>query len=169
MRPNRSDTEGRVRGAASNGPSGPGCVDKGVTVMLRSVLVTIAAVCLGGMARDASAAAETAATAPRLSAAQIVEKNVAARGGLAAWRAVHTMIWKGKLGAGATTYEVVIHGKLQTKQRDEPDLPFSLEFKRPQMTRLEIQFNGQTAVQVFRLPVASPSLLPLPLEPTDFA
>jgi hypothetical protein len=117
--------------------------------MLRSVLVTVASVCVGGMAQGAWAAAEAAAAAPRLSAVQIVEKNVAARGGLTAWRAVHTMTWKGRLGAGASTYEVVTHGKLQTKQRDEPDLPFSLEFKRPQMTRLEIQFNGQTAVQVF--------------------
>jgi outer membrane lipoprotein-sorting protein len=117
--------------------------------MLKNVLVTTATVCLGVMAQGALAAADAAAAAPRLSAAQIVEKNVAARGGLAAWRGLRTMIWKGRLGAGATTYEVVAHGKLQTKQRDEPELPFTLEFKRPQMMRLEIQFNGQTAVQVF--------------------
>ena len=117
--------------------------------MLKNVLVTTATVCLGVMAQGALAAADAAAAAPRLSAAQIVEKNVTARGGLAAWRGLRTMIWKGRLGAGATTYEVVAHGKLQTKQRDEPELPFTLEFKRPLKTRLEIQFNRQTAVQVF--------------------
>ena len=53
------------------------------------------------------------------------------------------------MGAGATSYEIVSHGKLEAKQRDEAQLPFTLEFKRPLKTRLEIQFSGQTAVQVF--------------------
>ena len=38
---------------------------------------------------------------PKLTATQIVDKNVAARGGLQAWRAVQTMTWKGKMDAGA--------------------------------------------------------------------
>jgi hypothetical protein len=117
--------------------------------MLKMALVTSGALCAATLAADISAANTTPAAAAGLSAAQIVEKNVAARGGLTAWRGVQTMVWKGKMGAGATTYEVVSRGKLQTKQRDEALLPFTLEFKRPQKTRLEIQFNGQTAVQVF--------------------
>src|SRR5437660_8854887 len=36
----------------------------------------------------------------KLSAAAIVDKNVAARGGLQAWRGVQTMTLSGKLGAG---------------------------------------------------------------------
>jgi len=36
----------------------------------------------------------------QLSAAQIVERNVAARGGLQAWRAVQTMSYSGKMDAG---------------------------------------------------------------------
>src|SRR2546429_9123009 len=36
----------------------------------------------------------------KLSAAAIVDKNVAARGGLQAWRAVQTMSMQGRLGAG---------------------------------------------------------------------
>jgi hypothetical protein len=99
--------------------------------------------------QGAFAATDPATVPPGLSAAQIVEKNVAARGGLAAWHGLQSMVWKGKMGAGATTYEVVERGKLQTKQRDETLLPFTMEFKRPLKTRLEIQFNGQTAVQVF--------------------
>jgi len=124
--------------------------------MLKTAFVTTTALCLAGLVQGAVAAnpqtppqASSPAAAARLSAAQIVEKNVAARGGLAAWHGVQTMVWKGRMGAGATTYEVVSRGKLQTKQRDEALLPFTLEFKRPQKTRLEIQFNGQTAVQVF--------------------
>ena len=38
---------------------------------------------------------------PNLTAQQIVEKHVAARGGLQAWRAVQTMSWSGKMDAGA--------------------------------------------------------------------
>ena len=35
---------------------------------------------------------------PKLSAAEIVERNVAARGGFEAWRAVHTLSYSGHLG-----------------------------------------------------------------------
>src|SRR5882762_3881577 len=47
----------------------------------------------------AAAGGETSSQT-KLSAAAIVEKNVAARGGLQAWRAVQTMSMQGKLGAG---------------------------------------------------------------------
>ncbi len=90
------------------------------------------------------------ASLPAMSATQVVEKNVAARGGLAAWQAVQTMSWKGKMGAGATTYAVITEkGKLEQKEREETLLPFRFEFKRPLKSRLELDFNGQTAVQVF--------------------
>jgi hypothetical protein len=36
----------------------------------------------------------------KLSAAEVVEKNVAARGGLLAWRAVQTLLYAGHLSAG---------------------------------------------------------------------
>jgi hypothetical protein len=128
--------------------------------MLKTELTAITSLLLLAVAQGAMAADPQAVTpatpqasapvaAPRLSAAQIVEKNVAAHGGLTAWRAVEGMIWKGKIGAGATTYPVVTKGRLEIKRREETLLPFVLEIKRPLKTRLEIQFNGQTAVQVF--------------------
>ena len=87
---------------------------------------------------------------PSLTAAQIVERNVAARGGLAAWQAARTMVWRGSMGAGGSTYAVVTpKGKLEQKEREEIQLPFRLEFKRPLKSRLELDFNGQTAVQVY--------------------
>jgi hypothetical protein len=111
-----------------------------------SVLV-LAAVLLPVLAQ---AQAPAPVKLPSLSAAQIVDKNVAARGGLQAWRGVQSMTWKGTMGAGATTYsEVTKGGKLETKTRPEAMLPFKLDYKRPLKTRLELQFNGQTAVQVF--------------------
>lgn len=89
-------------------------------------------------------------TLPALAASQVVEKNVAARGGLSAWHAVQALTLTGKMGAGASTYSVVTPAhKLQTKTREEAQLPFVLQYKRPMKMRLELQFNGQTAVQVF--------------------
>jgi outer membrane lipoprotein-sorting protein len=74
-------------------------------------------------------------TAPvDLTAAQIVERNISARGGLQAWRTVKTMSMSGKLDAGG---------------KQKVQLPFLLEMERNRKTRLELQFNGQTAVQVY--------------------
>lgn len=71
---------------------------------------------------------------PRLTAAQIIDKNVAARGGLKAWRAVNTLTLSGQMEAG---------GKKNT------DLPFVMKMERPRMSRLEIRFLDQTALQVY--------------------
>jgi outer membrane lipoprotein-sorting protein len=86
------------------------------------------------LAIQVAVAADVADTPATLTAAQIVDKNVAARGGLQAWRAVHTLSMSGKLEAGGT---------------QNTELPFALEMKRPRKTRMELQFNGQTAVQVY--------------------
>jgi outer membrane lipoprotein-sorting protein len=87
---------------------------------------------------------------PALTAAQIVDRNVAARGGLAAWQAAKAISWKGTMGAGGRTYMTVTDkAKLEQKEREEMQLPFRFEFKRPLKSRLELDFNGQTAVQVF--------------------
>src|SRR5258708_33384004 len=60
------------------------------------------------------------------------------------------MTRKGKLGVGTCSYATVVFaGKLQTRTREEAQLPFTLEFKRPLKTRLELEVNGQTAVQVY--------------------
>jgi len=100
--------------------------------MLRKMILPII---LLSFAVPSTVVADTA-TPPveKLSAAQIVEKNVAARGGLQAWRSVKTMAMSGKLDAG---------GKRNVQ------LPFVLEMERTRKTRLELQFNGQTAVQVY--------------------
>jgi hypothetical protein len=69
-----------------------------------------------------------------LSVDQIVERNVAARGGLGAWRAVKTMTIAGELDAGG---------------KPNHALPFVLKEKRPRKNRLEIVFKDQTSVQVY--------------------
>lgn len=81
-----------------------------------------------------SLAASAAVGTGGLTATQIVDRNVAARGGLAAWRAVGTLTLSGRLEAG---------GKSNT------ELPFVMRMKRPHMSRLEIRFGDETAVQVY--------------------
>ena len=93
-------------------------------------------------AEPASKAAR-AAKAPRakkiappaaLPVARIADRNIAARGGLAAWRAVNSLTMSGEMDAG---------GKQDVR------LPFVMSMKRPQKSRLEIKFQEQTAVQVW--------------------
>lgn len=94
----------------------------------------------------------------KLSAQEIVDKNAAARGGLPAWRAVQTMSLSGKMPAGGNRRASAPiptpdtgRGKLSTPQRpaEEVELPFVMDLKRPNKVRIEIVFNGQTAVQVY--------------------
>ncbi len=76
-----------------------------------------------------------AATAPAgLGAAQIVDKDIQAKGGLQAWRAVQTMSLSGKMDAG---------GKQNTQ------LPVLLELKRPHKSRVEIEFQNDKAIQLY--------------------
>ena len=103
-------------------------------------------------------AVDTQSAPAGLSAAQIVDKNVAARGGLQAWRAVQTLSLEGKMGAGgnqrATLHVPMANSKevantLPRRPAEEAQLPFVLEMKRPRKVRVELQFKGQTAVQVY--------------------
>lgn len=102
------------------------------------------------------AAGELAPAPPALSADEIVHRNVNARGGLQAWRAVQTLEMKGKMQAGGNNRPVLpVPGALTGKQLvpsrppEQAELPFTLELKRPLKTRLEIQFAGKTALQVY--------------------
>ena len=94
-----------------------------------------------------------------LSAAQIVDKNVAARGGLQAWRQVQTLSLEGKMGAGGnqraalpvpmSSQKEMKEIDLQQRPAEEVQLPFLMELKRPRKMRLELQVKDQTAVQVY--------------------
>lgn len=96
-------------------------------------VVTLLASAPAVLAGSSAASAQTAGAA-HMSAAQIVERNVAARGGLQAWRAVNTMTMSGQLEAGGTK---------------NTRLPFTMTLKRPHKSRIEVRFNDQTAFQVY--------------------
>jgi hypothetical protein len=110
----------------------------------------------------ATAAKAAPATAAKLTATQIVEKNVAARGGLQAWRGVQSLKETGKMAAGGNdraAQSVDIPGAHRPgksmplpsnpRLKEEAQLPFTLELERPRKVRLEIEFAGKTAVQVY--------------------
>jgi outer membrane lipoprotein-sorting protein len=92
------------------------------------------------MAADLAPAAKAAPPAkklpppPALPVATIVEQNVAARGGLGAWRAVTSLKMSGELDAGGT---------------QDSRLPFVMSMKRARKSRMELKFKDQTAVQVW--------------------
>jgi protein SCO1/2 len=112
-----------------------------------------------------------AACHPKERAAQrIASQNAAARGGLKAWRAVHSLWMSGQLEAGVPRDPVKLAAAAVRSPRvrradlaraiasdagtggtveKRTQLPFVMEVARPRRSRLEIKFNGETAVQVF--------------------
>ena len=114
------------------------------------------------------AAADAGSSPPKLSATQIVDRNIAARGGLQAWHAEQTMSWTGKMDAGVgdsvARSQMFVRDQwahrtkgpksLTAPQESSPppaqvQVPFVLDMKRPAKQRVEIQFAGKTAVQVY--------------------
>lgn len=114
-------------------------------------------------------AATDAPQLPALTAAQIVDKHVAARGGEAAWKAVQSIKLSGTIDAGRGDEEAramslvnagrkvggkgsnaqVAAANATTAPAKEIELPFTLLLKRPDLMRMEVEFNGKTAVQVY--------------------
>lgn len=85
-----------------------------------------------GLALNALAGAS--ASPPKLTAGQIVDRNVAARGGLDAWRKIQTMVWI---------------GHLESEHAPLPSMGFVLEQKRPDMTRFQLIAMNERTVRVF--------------------
>ena len=122
--------------------------------MKRVSCATIAFALLPSLMTGADTSTKSAA--PQLSAAQIVEKNVEARGGISGWRALQTLEMKGKLQAGGNKRPTVpvpgtrIGPEINSKRPvEQVELPFVMELQRGRKQRLEIEFNGQTALQVY--------------------
>ncbi|MDB6091088.1 MAG: uncharacterized protein JWN85_3872 [Gammaproteobacteria bacterium] len=112
----------------------------------------------GAAGKPASSAnkpeADKPASAAKLSAAAIVERTISARGGRGAWHSVQTLSWSGKMDAGGNNQRYLkAPGMAAPPVNENPaaqvQLPFTLEMKRGRKSRLELQFNGQTAVQVY--------------------
>jgi hypothetical protein len=136
---------------------------------MRSKAPFFMSILAGACLAQALAAGETKAPPAGVSVAQIVEKHVAARGGVKAWHAVQTLSVSGKLDAGtgdSVTRSITMarqgvgasgrraeRAAAEAAAKEEAvrqvQLPFRLEMKRPHKSRLEIDFAGKTAVQVY--------------------
>jgi hypothetical protein len=111
------------------------------------------------LAVETMSAVASGSTKPQtnLSATEIVDRNVAARGGLRAWRSVETLVMSGNMEAGGNNGPVIPTAVTRGQQSmmppprplDQAKLPFVMELQRPRKMRIELQFKGQTAVQVF--------------------
>jgi hypothetical protein len=134
----------------------------------RSLLMLTA---LAGLCASAAllAADSKAPARAQLTVVQIVDKHVAARGGLPAWRALQALSVSGKMEAG--TADSIARSVKVSRSRRAPtsklapeasapeagkadaakqvQLPFVMEMKRPGKSRVEIEFAGKTAVQVY--------------------
>jgi outer membrane lipoprotein-sorting protein len=75
-----------------------------------------------------------AGPAAALTAAQIVQENANARGGVAAWKQVETMAWVGHIESGKVPGRRV---------------PFLLELRRPNSTRFEVAIENQKAIRAY--------------------
>jgi len=82
----------------------------------------------------ASASADEPSLPTELTAAQIVARNVSARGGLDAWRKIESVIWV---------------GHVERSDSPMPSTPFLLEQKRPNKSRFELKSMKQNTVRVF--------------------
>jgi hypothetical protein len=149
----------------SKGRAFPGLV---IGMILSVLLTTGQGLAADSKAQEAAKApAARPSTVAKLSAEQIVEKHVAARGGAQAWKAVQTLQLSGKLEAGRGDSYTRSMGYVRSNNssgkgghppstaRNTKDpgeqvlLPFTLDLKRPHFSRLEVEFAGKTAVQVY--------------------
>lgn len=105
---------------------------------------------------------------PLLNAEEIAARNAIARGGAQAWLNVQAISLNGKLDAGRERVEggniptskspirgaerLLVMAQSAAEEKKPTNifqLPFKLELSRPQQLRLEIAFDGDTAIQVF--------------------
>jgi hypothetical protein len=120
---------------------------------------------LAGMAVALAFSSSSSFAAAPLTVEQILERNAAARGGLQAWRKVSSVSMAGEMDANKPlASRPDYHPPGLNPKHPAPaalaaatvdnankviELPYRLEMKRPLKTRLEIDVNGQTAIQVY--------------------
>ena len=116
----------------------------------------------------AASAAAAGPELPRLGVADLVAKNTQARGSTDAWRKLTALQLTGRMEVGkggmdttaakaaqSTTHTLGKEGNIATElpaqaaARPEAVLPFTMDFQRPNKSRVEIEFQGKTAVQVY--------------------
>jgi hypothetical protein len=99
------------------------------------VLVVVCGGLLGaGSALSAAKAPSPSGKDLAKTAAEVIDRNIAARGGLERWRKVETMVWLGHLERSA---------------RDAQRIPFVMQLKRPDLTRFELKEQFTQFTRIF--------------------
>ena len=136
-------------------------------ITISGVVLALAGLCVTSYS---VVGAEAKVTAPTLSVAQIIEKHLAARGGVAGWHATQAISWSGKMEIGSgnsaersnrflrsgsmpSSHKELTEESAATDTQDsrpkQVQVPFVLTMERPHKTRLELVIAGKTAVQVY--------------------
>jgi hypothetical protein len=105
---------------------------------MRLTLVAALAAGMAGGLICVAHATHAVAHAPKAlatTAAEVIDRNVAARGGLDAWRKVDTMVWFGHLERGG--------------RKDGMHIPFVMSLQRPNRTRFEIKERYDQFTRIF--------------------
>ncbi len=129
---------------------------------------TIIGVALAVTIPQAIRAAEGKAAASRLTADEVVKRHLEARGGQQAWSGVESMSLSGKMDVGqgdsvarsmryagdpsakkGKAARASARGDARGDAPTQVQVPFALEQKRPGKSRVEIEFAGKKAIQVF--------------------
>src|SRR6185312_3868542 len=97
---------------------------------MRGLLITLTAGWLTGGALAHAASAPLAQSAD-----EVIARNVAARGGLAAWQKIDTLVYLGHIERAGN--------------REGPRVPFVMQMKRPNMTRFEIKEQYDQYTRIF--------------------
>ena len=144
-------------------------------MMIRKMILCCAvfpcAVSLAAAAATGTSKQDGSSGPAMMSAEQIVERNISARGGLDAWRRIKSMSLMGRIDAGkqrpdggriamlnSPRARAELKAELnksafgkggQVASEKIIQLPFRMDLKRPLKSRLEISFQGDTAVQVY--------------------
>ena len=101
--------------------------------MRRAWLTAAAVAIVAGLGLTASAAPR-APESPATTAAEVIARNVTARGGLEAWRKVNTMVW---------------FGHVERVSSPGMHIPFVLQIRRPNSTRFEIKERFDQFTRIF--------------------
>jgi hypothetical protein len=114
-----------------------------IGVISALLLAPVAYVLMGGIQMT-----QADTVSANLSVTEILDRNEAARGGLDAWRKVHTLGYTGQMRVppptGGPHPARAERGKL-----DPISIPFILAVKRPNLSRLEILYRGEPVVKIF--------------------
>jgi hypothetical protein len=102
--------------------------------MLRYALTLILGAWIAAAVAHVAPSAAAGQQALAKTAAEVIDRNAAARGGLDAWRKVDTMVWLGHLE----------HGGRETER-----IPFVMTLKRPNLTRFELKEQFDRFTRIF--------------------